>query len=94
MPSVFRYSIPGRSFDPRVNAQQAKGSHTGWRWDRFRRRWLAAHPLCQDCGRLAECVHHIEPRCTAPERMYDPTNLASLCVGCHEERHRSGRLGR
>jgi 5-methylcytosine-specific restriction endonuclease McrA len=45
------------------------------------------HPLCADCDRLAQCVHHVVPRHAAPERMYDESNLVSLCNACHEARH-------
>lgn len=39
---------------------------------------------CQACGdnkRLA--VHHIIPRRHAPDLTYEPSNLITLCVACH-----------
>jgi len=45
------------------------------------------HPLCGDCGRLAQCVHHIVPRHQAPAMMYDEANVMSLCNECHTMRH-------
>jgi 5-methylcytosine-specific restriction endonuclease McrA len=49
---------------------------------------MRAHPLCADCQRLAQCVHHIVPRHVAPDRMYDTANVVSLCNECHDARHR------
>lgn len=70
-------------------AQAAKGIHTGWKWAKFRRMWLSDHPLCARCNRLGECVHHIVPRHVAPERMYDASNVMTLCESCHVEVHRT-----
>lgn len=69
------------------------------RWRRLRAQKLQASPFCEDCkaaGRYvaAEEVHHVIPVETAHtlpdmERLaYSPLNLASLCKGCHRERHR------
>lgn len=30
-------------------------------------------------------VHHIEKRVDNPDRIYDPTNLITLCRNCHEK---------
>jgi 5-methylcytosine-specific restriction endonuclease McrA len=49
---------------------------------------MRAHPLCADCQRLAQCVHHIVPRHVAPDLMYDTANVVSLCNECHDARHR------
>lgn len=48
--------------------------------------------LCQDCGKAASEVHHIEH--LTPENIGDvtitmnPDNLVSLCRECHFNRHR------
>lgn len=60
----------------------------GWRWQRFRLVFLAAHPLCVQCeqrGRTtaAEHVHHIDGLGPRGERGYDPDNLQALCAVCH-----------
>jgi 5-methylcytosine-specific restriction endonuclease McrA len=73
--------------DAKSRMQRDRGTHCGWKWRRWRNLWLKGNPLCVDCGRLAQCVHHVVPRHAAPERMYDPTNVASLCNQCHEARH-------
>ncbi len=88
MPEAFRHQLPPMpQMDARSRVERERGTHCGWRWSRFRAQWLRQHPLCEDCDRLAQCVHHVEPRHAAPHRMYDPTNLASLCHECHAARH-------
>ena len=57
------------------------------KWWRFRRRWLMANPACTHCGLAGEEVHHIVPRKDAPQRMFDPTNLMTLCRACHAIHH-------
>jgi len=49
--------------------------------------WMSDNPLCKQCGRLGEEVHHIVPRHVDPNRMYDVTNLMTLCRACHDEVH-------
>lgn len=50
------------------------------------------HYLCQDCGAVAEEVHHIE--WLTEQNINDlmvsvnPKNLVSLCYSCHRERHK------
>jgi 5-methylcytosine-specific restriction endonuclease McrA len=63
------------------------GTHTGWKWWKFRKTILMADPLCNDCGRVGEHVHHLVPRHIAPERMYDVSNCVTLCKVCHDRRH-------
>jgi 5-methylcytosine-specific restriction protein A len=60
--------------------------HYGKAWKRIRDRYIAAHPLCEQCkrsGRLtpAQEVHHILP--LSQGGTHDPTNLMSLCTACH-----------
>ncbi|MCD8266477.1 MAG: HNH endonuclease [Prevotellaceae bacterium] len=78
----------------------------GSRWRRLRRQKLTACPLCERCaeeGRITAAteVHHVRPveeALTAEamaQRMYDPTNLRSLCRACHVRTHvEMGRSGR
>jgi 5-methylcytosine-specific restriction endonuclease McrA len=61
------------------------------KWRRLRLQILSAEPFCRDCrDRLAVEVHHIQHRDAAPERFYDPTNLAPLCGTCHQRRTSRG----
>ena len=55
-------------------------------WPAIRRRFLAAHPLCEVCrreGRYTEAkeVHHIIP--LAGGGTHEDTNLMALCKPCH-----------
>ena len=72
-------------------------SHSRWR--ELRARYLASHPLCEECERagkttLATCVHHIRPvesqgtPALMMQAAYDWHNLEALCEACHEARHK------
>ncbi|WP_041313997.1 HNH endonuclease [Heliomicrobium modesticaldum] len=55
-------------------------------WKRIRDRYIAEHPLCEECqkaGRLtpAEEVHHIIPLSKGGTN--EDGNLMSLCTSCH-----------
>lgn len=51
-------------------------------WSSIRAAQLAAHPWCQDCGQVpASEVHHVRSRLDGGTD--DPSNLRSLCWGCH-----------
>lgn len=47
---------------------------------------------CQDCGAVAEEVHHIEwlteKNIHYPKVSVNPQNLVSLCYSCHKNRHK------
>lgn len=69
------------------------------RWRELRQRYLASHPLCEECERagkttLATCVHHIRPvesqgsPALMMQAAYDWHNLEALCEACHEQRHK------
>ena len=56
-------------------------------WKRFRRVYIATHPLCVKCyqdGRTvsASVVDHITPINDGGER-FDEANLQPLCARCH-----------
>jgi len=58
----------------------------GRAWKRIRDRYIAAHPLCEQCeanGRLtpAQEVHHIKP--LSEGGGHDEHNLMALCSACH-----------
>jgi 5-methylcytosine-specific restriction protein A len=58
----------------------------GRAWKRIRDRYIAAHPLCEQCqrdGRItpAEEVHHILPLSQGGTHAED--NLMALCTSCH-----------
>lgn len=58
----------------------------GRTWKRIRDRYIAAHPLCEQCKKngtftLAQEVHHIKPLSQGGTN--DVDNLMSLCTSCH-----------
>jgi 5-methylcytosine-specific restriction protein A len=60
----------------------------GGRWQRFRKVYLSAHPLCELCGEAgrvcgAEHVHHKDWKGPLGDRGYDESNLQPLCSSCH-----------
>lgn len=59
-------------------------------WKRIRDRYMAAHPLCEDCQKEnkyipAEEVHHVLPLSCGGT--HDDSNLCALCRSCHNKRH-------
>ncbi len=67
----------------------------GWRWQKRRKFYLQAHPLCVECekeGRTTAAteVHHIIPRSgRGPD---EESNLMSLCKSHHSRITRRGGL--
>lgn len=66
--------------DPKINRRY------GHAWRKIRDRYIAAHPLCEDCleaGRttLAAEVHHVLP--LGYGGSHDTSNLRALCKPCH-----------
>ena len=62
----------------------------GRNWQKIRKRYITAHPLCEAClkeGRvtLAEQVHHIKPLSEGGGN--EESNLMSLCASCHSKIH-------
>jgi 5-methylcytosine-specific restriction enzyme A len=62
----------------------------GWRWQKFRKAFLAQHPLCVRCdgqGKVvaAEHVHHKDWQGPLGPRGYDEDNLEALCQSCHNQ---------
>lgn len=64
-------------------------------WNRLRV-WHRRHnPICavRGCGKPVFMVDHIVPVSVAPERALDPSNVQSLCQGCHNRITRAYDLG-
>ncbi|WP_272878577.1 HNH endonuclease [Rothia nasimurium] len=82
--------------DPKINRRY---DH---RWRKIRDRYIAAHPLCEQCqmdGRItpAQEVHHVLP--LEHGGNHDESNLQALCKPCHSrqtardgDRWRQGKL--
>jgi 5-methylcytosine-specific restriction endonuclease McrA len=66
-------------------------------WQLSRRRQLFDHPLCQyredgqECGQIADSVHHITPIEDGGAKR-NPANLLSLCRPHHSATHRAMAL--
>lgn len=65
-----------------------------WAWQKFRARYLAEHPLCQDClperVTAAEEVHHRQKIRDRPDLRLDEANVVGLCGNCHDRRTARG----
>lgn len=71
------------------------------RWQKYRQRFLAEHPLCADHlarGHVvaATVVDHITPHRGDRKLFWDPKNHQSLCEHCHnsakQREEKSGRV--
>jgi 5-methylcytosine-specific restriction protein A len=55
-------------------------------WRRLREVWLAVHPWCVGCGRLANEVDHIVPHRGSLDLFWDQGNWQSMCRPCHSRK--------
>lgn len=84
---------PVRRVD-RPNAA-ARGYDHGWR--KYRRAFLAAHPLCRACERAGEVVaatvvDHIVPHRGDESLFWAESNHQPLCEVCHNRKSQTERL--
>lgn len=61
------------------------------RWRRARKRFLAAHPLCESCKKSnllvpATVVDHITPHRGNEGLFWDELNWQALCKSCHDSK--------
>jgi 5-methylcytosine-specific restriction protein A len=85
---VRRGRCPTHSRAANVRRGSASSRGYGVRWRRYRRAFLAAHPLCADCDSnnrttLAVVVDHIIAHRGWDALFWDPENHQALCVPCH-----------
>lgn len=78
---------PGSWRGPAGKSSTARGY--GYRWQQYRLRFLAEHPLCVMCkqaGRVeaATVVDHIEPHKGDDALFWDTDNHQALCKRCHD----------
>ncbi len=85
-----RWKKKCKTFLSKADRQKERGTHLGWEWSRVRRQYLQYFPYCAKCKLLGEEVHHIKPRHTHPELIYDWRNLMTLCSDCHKKEHNMG----
>ena len=74
-------------------SDRASASVRGYdsRWEKARRRFLKAHPLCVRCmeqERLvkASVVDHIVPHRGDAKLFWDESNWQALCKSCHDHK--------
>ena len=83
-----------KKYNREYNATRSKQYTTFYRsrdWIKLARWYMQTRQYkCEDCGKLATEVHHIQAIQTPEgwERRLDQTNLAALCTACHNERHK------
>jgi 5-methylcytosine-specific restriction protein A len=85
-------SASGKAAYERGRAED-KRFYCSARWRKFRRWFLSLHPLCADCGRPAEEIHHVQPLKQRPDLALAPENALQLCVPCHSKRTRAEAKG-
>ncbi len=71
------------------------------RWDRYRKVFLAKHPLCVECASAtsprvtaATVVDHVRPHKGYHALFWDPANHGAVCKPCHDARVDEGDFGR
>lgn len=99
---------PGRCAEHRREADRRRGGGgergSTARWKRFRKRYLAEHPVCEcgpdccpdGCWRLAVDVDHIDGTGRNGPRAYDESNLMPMAHECHSRKtaRQDGGFGR
>ena len=75
-----------KAYDQAIYRERGSAATRGYgpRWLRFRQMFLAEFPLCANCGRGAEEVHHLIP-VSGPDdpTFFDPSHVVALCKPCH-----------
>jgi 5-methylcytosine-specific restriction enzyme A len=78
-----------RDVDSRRGSAASRGY--GRKWQAYRLRFLAKHPLCIECGKAgsiepATVVDHIIPHKGDRRLFWDPTNHQPLCKRHHDQK--------
>jgi len=81
---------------PRERRPSARRRGYTRRWERARRAFLAAHPLCAEClrqgrTRAADVVDHIVPHRGDMRLFWDMDNWQALCKRCHDRKTGRGQ---
>ena len=85
-----KYCEAHRALHPE-EVRSAAGRGYGSRWRKASKRFLEAHPLCEECKRQgryvkATVVDHIEPHRGDPKLFWDEGNWQALCKPCHDRK--------
>jgi len=86
---------PEHTTDARRQADKYRGSAASrgydWKWQKFRKRYLAKHPICEcrrcmgeNIVRPADTIHHIVRLADRPDLKYAVSNLVAMARACHE----------
>lgn len=96
-PAVRSWSNPGRLYcekhlplHPEATRPAAKRGYNR-RWQKARKSYLEAHPLCVQCAKKgkyvrATVVDHIIPHRGDQKLFWDQNNWQSLCKSCHDKK--------
>ena len=76
-----------------ADAHRGNAAERGYdaRWQRYRKAYLAGHPLCVLCKaegkvQVATVVDHIRPHRGNDRLMWDEANHQALCKRCHDRK--------
>lgn len=77
---------PTKRHDERRESSTQRGY--GYKWQKARAGYLAAHPLCAECERkgrttIATDLDHIRPHKGDMTLFWDRSNWQGLCAACH-----------
>ena len=88
VPSGTKYCDVHRPLHPEEVRPAAERGY-GSRWRKESRRFLQAHPLCEQCAKQgryvkATVVDHRQPHRGDPCLFWDESNWQALCKRCHD----------
>lgn len=76
-----------------INNDRKSAAARGYdgRWRKARKRFLAVHPLCEECRKKglfvkATVVDHKVPHRGDPALFWDESNWQALCKPCHDKK--------
>ncbi len=91
------------SHETKDRARRGSSAERGYgsRWQKYRLRFLAEHPLCLECSEeqpprvtAATVVDHVKAHKGDPVLMWDPKNHRPACKPHHDRRTDEGDFGR
>ena len=90
VPAGKKYCDKHKALHPE-EIRSAAGRGYDSRWQKARKRFLQAHPLCEQClkeGRYtkATVVDHVVPHRGDPKLFWDEGNWQALCKRCHDKK--------
>lgn len=89
--------VPRHRAIPPTQAKRPSACKRGYgrKWREVSKAFLHAHPLCLDCGRLAEVVDHNPPHKGDMQAFWDRRTWEPRCKVCHDKLQKyDGAFGR